>query len=159
MGYDSDDILRHRRWFDGGRQIVYTESVVDIGGFPVLLSLLVIIYRIARYNLDTASTLDLFWLPRYEFWAPLVCFWYTFQSRITTTPNPAHYTSLFISMLNSVMVISNRGSLPATTWLSVPPNYISMTFCEGYCLWNLTASSHYHQPKGNTGLHSDSMCY
>jgi len=44
MGWDSDNISEHEEWFEGGRWIVYTESIVGIGEFPFLLSLLVLLY-------------------------------------------------------------------------------------------------------------------
>jgi len=44
MGYDSDDTSEHEEWFEGGRRIVYKESVDGVGGFPFFLSLLVLLY-------------------------------------------------------------------------------------------------------------------
>jgi hypothetical protein len=60
MGEDSDGILKHGEWFEDGRQIVYKESVVGVGGFPFLLSLLVLLYSKASYDLETASTFVVF---------------------------------------------------------------------------------------------------
>jgi len=56
MGWDSDGTSEHDEWFEGGRRIVYKESVVGVGGFPFLLSLLVLLYSKASYNVETAST-------------------------------------------------------------------------------------------------------
>jgi len=39
---------------------VYTESVVGVGGFPVLFSLLVLLNSNVSYDFETASTLVLF---------------------------------------------------------------------------------------------------
>jgi len=41
------------------RRIVYKESVVGVGGFPFLLSLLVLLYSKASYDFETASTVVL----------------------------------------------------------------------------------------------------
>ena len=49
----------HEEWFEGGERIVYKESVVGVGGFPFLLSLLVLLYRKASYDFETVSTLVL----------------------------------------------------------------------------------------------------
>ena len=51
--------LEHEEWFEGGRRIVYKDSVVGVGGFPFLLSLLVLLYSKASYDFETASTLVL----------------------------------------------------------------------------------------------------
>jgi hypothetical protein len=59
IGCDSDGTSEHEEWFEGGRRIVYKESVVGIGGFPFHLSLLVLLYSTASYNFETASTLVL----------------------------------------------------------------------------------------------------
>jgi len=44
MDEDSDGTSKHWEWFGGGRRNVYKETCVDIGGFPFLLSLLVLMY-------------------------------------------------------------------------------------------------------------------
>ena len=59
MGYDSDRTSEHGEWFGGGRRIVYKESVDGVGGFPFLLSLLVLLYSKASYDFETALTLVL----------------------------------------------------------------------------------------------------
>jgi len=59
MGWDSDRTSEHGDWFEGGRRIVYKESVVGVGRFPFLLSLLVLLYSKASYDFETASTLFL----------------------------------------------------------------------------------------------------
>ena len=43
VGY-SDGTSKHGEWFESGRRIVYKESVDGVGGFPFLLSLLVLLY-------------------------------------------------------------------------------------------------------------------
>jgi len=53
-------ISEHEEWFDGGRQIVYEESVVGVGGFPLLLSLLILLYSKASNDSGIASTFALF---------------------------------------------------------------------------------------------------
>ena len=68
MGWDSDGTSEpHEEWFEGGRRSVYKESVVGVGGFPFLLSLLVLLYSKASYDFETASTLVLSGSPRNEF--------------------------------------------------------------------------------------------
>jgi hypothetical protein len=60
IGEDSDGTSKHEEWFEGGRRSVYKESVVCVGGFPFLLSVLVHWYSKASYNFETGSTLVLF---------------------------------------------------------------------------------------------------
>jgi len=57
--WDSDGTSEHEEWFEGGRQNVYKESIVGIGGFPFLLSLLVLLYSKASYDFETVPTLVL----------------------------------------------------------------------------------------------------
>jgi len=59
MGWDSDATSKHGEWFEGGRRIVYKESVVGVGGFHCLLALLVLLYSKASYKFEIASTLVL----------------------------------------------------------------------------------------------------
>jgi hypothetical protein len=63
MGGDSDGTSDHEEWFKGGRQIIYKESVAGVGGFPFVLSLLVLLYSKASYDFETASTLVLSGFP------------------------------------------------------------------------------------------------
>jgi len=52
MGCDSDVILKHEELFKGGRQSVYkVREVIGTGGFPFLLSLLVLLYSKASTTL------------------------------------------------------------------------------------------------------------
>jgi hypothetical protein len=60
MGLHSDGTLEHEEWFEGDRQIVYKESVVGIGGFPFLLSFLILLYSKASYEFQTAVILVIF---------------------------------------------------------------------------------------------------
>jgi hypothetical protein len=60
MGCDSDGTSVHEEWFEGGRRSVYNERLVGVGGFPFLLSLLVLLYSKASYDFETVSTLVLF---------------------------------------------------------------------------------------------------
>jgi hypothetical protein len=53
-----DDTIRFE-WLAGGRRTVYTESVVGVGRFAFLLSLLVLLYSKASYDFETISTLVL----------------------------------------------------------------------------------------------------
>jgi hypothetical protein len=55
----SDGTSKHEEWFEGDRRVVYKESVVGVGGFPFLLSLLVLLNSKASYNFETASILVL----------------------------------------------------------------------------------------------------
>jgi len=81
MGWDSDGTSEHEERFEGGRRIVYKESVDSVGGFPFLLSLLVLLYSKASYDFETVSTLVLFCLV----------FDITFLSPISPTHEPARY--------------------------------------------------------------------
>jgi len=69
----------HRSMRNGSRvadETVYKESVVGVGGFPFLLSLLVLLYSKASYDFEIASTLVLSWSPRNEYWTSCLVFWY-----------------------------------------------------------------------------------
>jgi hypothetical protein len=59
IGRYLDATSEHEEWFEGGRRIVYKESAVGVGGFPFLLSLLVLLYSKASPDFETASTLVL----------------------------------------------------------------------------------------------------
>jgi len=63
MGSDSDGSSEYEEWFEGGRQIVCKDSVVGVGGFPFLLSLLVLFYSKASYDFETASIFCLVLTP------------------------------------------------------------------------------------------------
>jgi hypothetical protein len=58
-GKDSDGISEHDEGLEGGGRIVYKVRVVCIGGFPFLLSLLVLLNSKGCYDFETASTLVL----------------------------------------------------------------------------------------------------
>ena len=45
MDGDSDGTLRYEEWLECGRQSVYKERLFGVGGFPFLLSLLILLYR------------------------------------------------------------------------------------------------------------------
>jgi len=47
----SDCTSEHREWFEGGRRSVYKERLLGVAGFPVLLSLLVLLYSKASTTL------------------------------------------------------------------------------------------------------------
>jgi hypothetical protein len=81
--WDSDGQSEHGEWFEGGRGIVYTESVVGVGGFSFLLSLYVPLYSEASYNFETAPTIGLCWFSRYELPAPFVLCHYPILTNIT----------------------------------------------------------------------------
>jgi hypothetical protein len=54
-----DGTSEHEEWFEGGRRIVYKESVVGVGGFSFLLSLLVLLYSKESYDFESVSTVVL----------------------------------------------------------------------------------------------------
>jgi hypothetical protein len=74
MGWDSDGTSEHEEWFEGSRRIVYKESVVGVGGFPFLLSFLIMLYSKASYDFETGSTSDLSWIPwnKYRAFSPVL---------------------------------------------------------------------------------------
>jgi hypothetical protein len=59
MGCDSDGTSEHEERCEGSRRIVYTVSVVGVGGFPFLLFLLILLYNKASPDFEIASTLVL----------------------------------------------------------------------------------------------------
>ena len=81
MGRDSDGTSEHEGWFEGGRRIVYKESVDSVGGFPFLFSLLILLYSKASYDFETVSILVL----------SCLVFDITLLSPISPTPDPARY--------------------------------------------------------------------
>ena len=93
MGKDSDGILRHDEWLEGGILMCIQWGWFGIGGFPFLLSLLVLLYSKAIDNFETASTLVLSLISRYELRALLSRLWYHILFPISPTPDPARYTS------------------------------------------------------------------
>jgi len=69
---DSDGTMKHRGWFEGGREYVYTEWSFGVGGFPFLLSLLIVIYSKAiddfgKTTLELLACLVLFLDMNFEF--------------------------------------------------------------------------------------------
>ena len=59
MGSGLDGTSEHQEWFEDGRRTVYKESIVGVGGFTFLLSLLVLMYSKASHDFETALTLVL----------------------------------------------------------------------------------------------------
>jgi len=51
IGWDSDGTSEHEEWFESGRRIVYKESVIGVGGFPFLVSLLLLLYKQSKLRL------------------------------------------------------------------------------------------------------------
>ena len=47
-----DGTSEHEEWFEGGRRSVYNERLVGVGGFPFLLSVLVLLYSKASAPLN-----------------------------------------------------------------------------------------------------------
>jgi hypothetical protein len=90
MGEDSDGTLEQEEWFEGGRRIVYKESAVGVGGFPFLLSLLVLLNSKASHDFETASTHVLSGFPRNEPRASCPAF-DTLLLPIPPTPDSARY--------------------------------------------------------------------
>ena len=76
IGWDSDGTSEHGEWFEGGRRNVYKESIIGVGGFPFLLSLLVLLYSKASYVFETVPTLVLSWFPRNKYQASSLVFRY-----------------------------------------------------------------------------------
>ena len=50
VGY-SDGTSEHEKWFEGGRRSVYNDRLFGVGGFPFLLSFLVLLYSKASTTL------------------------------------------------------------------------------------------------------------
>jgi len=91
MSEDWDGTLEHERSFKGGRWIVYEERLLDVGWFPFLFSLLLLMYSKALHDFEIASTLVLFSQYVQKF---------CLDSNITLLipkspmPNPTHYKYL-----------------------------------------------------------------
>jgi len=54
MGNDLDGTSEHGEWCQYGRQIVYLLRLFGIGGYPVLLSSLTLLYSKTSYDFETA---------------------------------------------------------------------------------------------------------
>jgi hypothetical protein len=109
--WDLDGTLEHEEWFKVGRRIVYKESVAGVGGFPFLLSLLVLLYSKESYDFETASTLVLCWFSRYELRVPfclVVIAHFSFQYHLRPTL-PVTYTTKHILTIH-------WGTLPCMLW-------------------------------------------
>jgi hypothetical protein len=74
MGGGLNGTSEYKECFEGGRCTVYTETVVGLGGFPLLLSLLLLLYSDASHDFRTAPTLVLYELPQYELRAVFALF-------------------------------------------------------------------------------------
>jgi hypothetical protein len=74
MRWYSDDMSEHEELFDGGGWVVYKKSVVGVGWFPFLLTLLVLLYCNASDDIETASNLVFSSFPWYQFGAPVALF-------------------------------------------------------------------------------------
>jgi len=90
----------HRSMRNGSRvadETVYKESVVGVGGFPFLLSLLVLLYSKASHDFEIASTLVLSWSPRNEYRTSYLVFWYhIIVTSITyVRPCPLHQNEFY----------------------------------------------------------------
>jgi hypothetical protein len=53
---DLNGTLEHKESLEGGRQTVFREKLLGIGGFPVVLSILVLKYSKGTENIKTSST-------------------------------------------------------------------------------------------------------
>ena len=91
VGY-SDGTLEHEGWFEGGRQSVYKERLIGVGGFPFLFSLLVLLY--SKASVTSKPLWVLFCLDFLNANFEAICPDYenTFFLRISPTSNPARYT-------------------------------------------------------------------
>lgn len=58
-GEYSNRTSEHEERFEGGNLSVYNEMFFGVGGFPVLFSILVVLYKESKYNFETASPLAL----------------------------------------------------------------------------------------------------
>ena len=98
MGWDSDGTSEHEEWFEGGRWIVYKESVDSVGGFPFLLSLLVLLYSKAIVRLW-----NLFWFLFLD-----THFEFSPATSLSPAPDPARYirtSPLYTHLIADVLSI------------------------------------------------------
>jgi hypothetical protein len=88
IGGYSDGTSEHEEWFESGRRIVYKESVVGVGGFPFLLSLLVLLYSKASYDFENSFDSCLVLISSKRISSTLSC---PFVTNITyARPRPLH---------------------------------------------------------------------
>jgi len=114
MGWNLDGTSEHEEWFDGGRRFVYKESVVGVGGFPFLLSLLVLFYCKASYDFEPPLTLVLTWFTRYKLRASSALFeisHLSFQYDLRPTP------SITATMLTSINIVVASYMLQWYEWI------------------------------------------
>jgi hypothetical protein len=90
----------------GGRRIVYKESAVGVGGFPFLLSLLVLLY--SKSKLRLLSCLNFMDSISSAF---CLVFDITFELPISPTPDPAHYIQYFsLEMIGQRVIVNTIDS-------------------------------------------------
>jgi len=104
MRRDSDGTLKHGEWLEGGERVVYKESVVGVGGFPFLLSLLILLNSKASYDFDTASTPVMVLVSQNEYLVPCFVCDITLLLPISPTPDPTHYTYEVLRNSNYVAI-------------------------------------------------------
>jgi hypothetical protein len=76
---------KHEEWFGGSGRTVYKERLFGVGGFPFLLSLLVLLSSNQQYDFENTSDLLSLFLPldtHFEF-SPV--------TSISPAPDPARY--------------------------------------------------------------------
>jgi len=87
-----DRISDHGEWFEGGRWCVYKERLFGVGGFPFLLSLLVLLYSKASIKLIQLWLLSCPRFPQNQFRASFSDYDITWLLSISPMSDPAHYT-------------------------------------------------------------------
>jgi len=95
MGGYLDGTSEHKGWFEGGRQSVYKERLFGGGGFPFLLSLLILLYTKAITTLKQLWFLHCLDFLDTNFEAVCPDYEIAFFLPISPRSDPARYTKYF----------------------------------------------------------------
>jgi len=115
MGKDLDGTSEHEEWFEGGRQIVHKESMLGVGGFPFLLSLLIFLYSTATDDFEITShlpSLDSSWQTLSSF-VLITISHYCYQCHLPSTPSITGDSDLSSSEIDLVAI---TGRVLICTW-------------------------------------------
>jgi len=117
MVWDSENTSEHEEWFEGGRRIVYKESVVGVGGF--LFCSISSFSCIAKQVTTLKQVRLLPCLDSSKQTLSTFCFVFhiTFELPISPTPDPARYTHHQTVWFFQVTILFDRINqlLPALT--------------------------------------------
>jgi hypothetical protein len=136
MRWYSDDMSEHEELFDGGGWVVYKKSVVGVGWFPFLLTLLVLLYCNASDDIETASNLVFSSFPWYQFGAPVALFLISYcsnQYHLCPTP-PITITTMCSRSERRVMQLDAWSH--AAWWLSFIRFQVAHSLLLQWVVWH-----------------------